>query len=133
MTAKEAVAVEPITKTPGVLGGAACIRGRRIAVWMLVQAHRLGFTNEELQQRYDPPLTAEELAAVWQYNAQHRTEIDAAIQDNERTLETDLGPLAKKDANGDTTAPDMLSQGVEWLTRRGAEEMRVARERILGA
>src|ERR1700722_5988529 len=104
MTAKEAVAVEPITKTPGVLGGAACIRGRRIAVWMLVQAHRLGFTDEELLQRYDPPLTAEELAAAWQYDAQHRTEIDAAIQDNERPLETDLGPLAKKDANGDTTA-----------------------------
>ena len=32
-----------IQKTPGVIGGDACIRNTRIAVWMLVEAKRLGF------------------------------------------------------------------------------------------
>ena len=49
------------------------------------------------------------------------------------TLETYLRHLAEKKARGDTEAPDMLSQGLEWLTRRGVAEVRAARERILGA
>ena len=31
-----------ITKTPGVCGGAACIAGTRVAVWLLVEAQQLG-------------------------------------------------------------------------------------------
>jgi hypothetical protein len=49
------------------------------------------------------------------------------------TLETYLRYLAEKEAGGDTEGPDMLSQGVEWLTHRGAEAVRAARQRILGA
>jgi uncharacterized protein (DUF433 family) len=37
-----------IQKTAGVIGGDACIRRTRIAVWMLVEAWRLGFTDDEL-------------------------------------------------------------------------------------
>ncbi len=82
MTAKEAVTAAPITKTPGVLGGAACIGRRRIAVWMLVEARRLGFTDAEFLQRYDPRLTEEELAAAWRYAEQHYEEIETAIRDD---------------------------------------------------
>src|SRR5205807_9963142 len=35
--------------------------------------------------------------------------------------------------SSDLEAPDVLSQGLEWLTHRGTEEVRAARERILGA
>jgi hypothetical protein len=63
------------------------------------------------------------------------TEQQLRLQASRRgqTLETYLRHLAEKDASGDTEASDMLSQGLEWLTRRGAEEVCAARERILGA
>ncbi len=63
------------------------------------------------------------------------TERQLRLQASRRgqTLETYLRLLAEKAASGDTEPPDMLSQGLEWLTRRGAEEVRAARERILGA
>ena len=72
-----------IQKTPGVIGGDACIRNTRIAVWMLVEARRLGFTDAELLQRYDPPLTEQELAAAWRYAEQHHEEIETNIRDNQ--------------------------------------------------
>jgi hypothetical protein len=50
-----------------------------------------------------------------------------------RTLETYLSQVAENEASGDTEMPDMLSQSLEWLTRRRTEEIRSARERILGA
>ena len=35
--------------------------GLNVAVWMLVEAKRLGLTDAELRQRYDPPLTQADL------------------------------------------------------------------------
>jgi hypothetical protein len=63
------------------------------------------------------------------------TERQLRLQASRRgqTLETYLRHLAEKDASGDTEAADMLTQGLLWLTRRGTEEVRAARERILGA
>jgi hypothetical protein len=49
------------------------------------------------------------------------------------TLETYLRYLAEKEASADAQAPDMLEEGLEWLTRRSADEVRAARQRILGA
>jgi uncharacterized protein (DUF433 family) len=72
-----------IRKTPGVIGGDACIGNRRIAVWMLVQAKRLGMTDDDIRQRYEQPLSEAELAAAWAYYASHRAEIDQAIRENE--------------------------------------------------
>jgi uncharacterized protein (DUF433 family) len=72
-----------IRKTPGVIGGDACIGDRRIAVWMLVQAKRLGMTDDEIRHRYEQPLSEAELAAAWAYYASHRAEIDQAIRENE--------------------------------------------------
>ena len=72
-----------IRKTPGVIGGDACVGNRRIAVWMLVQAKRLGMTDEAIRHRYEQPLSEAELAAAWAYYASHRAEIDQAIRENE--------------------------------------------------
>jgi uncharacterized protein (DUF433 family) len=71
-----------IRKTPGVIGGDACIGNRRIAVWMLVQARQLGLSDEQLLQDYEPPLTQAELDAAWDYYEKNREEIDRAIRDN---------------------------------------------------
>jgi uncharacterized protein (DUF433 family) len=67
-----------IQKTPGVIGGDACIRDTRIAVWMLVELRRLGLTDAELLADY-PTLTQRDLDAAWLYAAAHEAEIDAAI------------------------------------------------------
>jgi len=83
MSAKEAATGVSINKTPGVIGGSACIGLRRIAVWMLVDARREGFTDEELLERYEPPLTREELAAAWRYAEEHPEEIETDIRENE--------------------------------------------------
>ena len=70
-----------IQKTPGVIGGDACIRRTRIAVWMLVEARRLGITDEQLLRDY-PGLTREDLDAAWAYHAAHPEEIETAIREN---------------------------------------------------
>ena len=76
--------MEPhIRKTPGVIGGDACIGRRRIAVWMLVECRELGFTDEQLLADYDPPLTREELDAAWRYAALHPEEVATAIREND--------------------------------------------------
>jgi uncharacterized protein (DUF433 family) len=76
-----------IQKTPGVCGGDACIRKTRITVWMLVEAQRLGFSDEELRTRYDPPLSQADLDAAWKYFEHHSDEIEQAIRENEEVME----------------------------------------------
>jgi uncharacterized protein (DUF433 family) len=70
-----------IRKTPGVLGGEACVRGARVAVWMLVESKRLERTDAELLADH-PGLTQDDLTAAWAYAAAHPEEIDAAIRAN---------------------------------------------------
>ena len=74
---------EIIRKTPNVCGGDACVGNRRIAVWMLVRAKQLGFTDEEIRTRYELPLSESELSAAWHYYAAHPEEIEQAIRENE--------------------------------------------------
>ncbi len=75
--------MEPlIRKTPGVIGGDACIGSRRIAVWMLVEARNAGISDEQLLTDYDPPLSRAELDAAWRYAAAHPEEIAQAIREN---------------------------------------------------
>ena len=71
-----------IQKTPDVIGGDACIRDTRIAVWMLVEARSLGMADEKIRNRYTPPLTQTDLDAAWSYYDQHRQEIDRALSEN---------------------------------------------------
>jgi uncharacterized protein (DUF433 family) len=71
-----------ITKTAGVCGGDACIRGHRIPVWVLVGYRRVGKSDAELLRAY-PTLTGADLQAAWEYAAANPAEIDVAIRENE--------------------------------------------------
>ncbi len=67
-----------IAKTPGVCGGEACIAGTRIAVWLLVEARRLGISEAQLLNDY-PHITAADLVNAWAYTDAYPEEIEAAI------------------------------------------------------
>ena len=71
-----------ITKTPGVCGGNACIRGTRITVWGLVVRRKLGLADAAIMERVQG-LTQTDLEAAWQYAAAHSEEIEEAIRRNE--------------------------------------------------
>lgn len=70
-----------IQKTPHVIGGQACIRRTRIAVFMLVEDKQLGMTDARMLYNY-PGLTQRDLDAAWAYYAANKNEIDAAIRRN---------------------------------------------------
>jgi uncharacterized protein (DUF433 family) len=72
-----------IQKTPGVIGGDACVRNTRIAVWMLVEARKLGMSDQHIRNRYDPPLTQSDLDAAWKYYQEHPQEIELALTEND--------------------------------------------------
>ena len=73
-----------IRKTPGVMGGEACIRRTRIAVWNLVAMKRLGFSDEHiLYQDFPGQLTQEDLDAAWAYYQAHPEEIEDVIRRND--------------------------------------------------
>jgi uncharacterized protein (DUF433 family) len=67
-----------IEKTPGVMGGDACIRQTRIPVWLLVSLHRQGASEAYLLEDY-PTLTASDLVNAWLYVEAHPEEIETAI------------------------------------------------------
>jgi uncharacterized protein (DUF433 family) len=71
-----------ITKTPGVCGGDACIRGHRIPVWVLVGYRRLNQSDTDLLRAY-PSLTPADLRAAWEYAVANPEEIDRTIRENE--------------------------------------------------
>lgn len=71
-----------IEKTPGVMGGDACIRQTRIPVWLLVSLRQQGASEASLLEDY-PGLTAADLAHAWHYASTHQAEIEAAIQRQE--------------------------------------------------
>jgi uncharacterized protein (DUF433 family) len=83
MATDKAARLDRIEKTPDVCGGDARLRGRRVAVWQLVQARRAGLTDEQIMQSYAPPLSPADLATAWSYFAEHAEEIEEAIRDNE--------------------------------------------------
>ena len=73
-----ATQLPPIRKTPGVCGGAACVRDTRIAVWTLWRLRELGRTDAQLLQDY-PSLSRDDLAAAWDYARRNAREIQDAI------------------------------------------------------
>lgn len=68
-----------IGKTPGVMGGDACIRQTRIPVWLLASLREQGATEADLLEDY-PSLTASDLANAWLYASVYQDEISAAIE-----------------------------------------------------
>jgi uncharacterized protein (DUF433 family) len=71
-----------IETTPGVLGGSACVVRTRIAVWMLENYRRLGWSEARILENY-PTLRAADLVHAWDYVDAHRSEIDEEIRQNE--------------------------------------------------
>ena len=71
-----------IQKTPGVMGGAACIRQTRIPVWLLAILRRQGATDAYLLEDY-PGLTASDPTNAWLYAEANPDEIEATIQQQE--------------------------------------------------
>jgi uncharacterized protein (DUF433 family) len=67
-----------ISKTPGVMGGEACIRESRIPVWLMVSYRRMGSSEAEILENY-PTLMAQDLVNAWCYAEQYAEEIDRAI------------------------------------------------------
>ena len=72
-----------IRKTPGVCGGAACIGDTRIMVWLLVDLKRQGASEKEILEGY-PSLTADDLAAAWEYDRLCAEEINQEIASQEK-------------------------------------------------
>ena len=71
-----------IQKTPNVVGGDACIRRTRIAVWMVVGYRKLGLTDDQLLEAY-PGLNRADLQVAWEYYAANRDEIETALREND--------------------------------------------------
>ncbi|MEZ4726627.1 MAG: DUF433 domain-containing protein [Caldilineaceae bacterium] len=71
-----------IEKTPGVVGGDACIARTRIPVWALEGYRRLGLSDAQLLENF-PTLQATNLAHAWAYVAAHGEEIEQAIREND--------------------------------------------------
>lgn len=69
-----------ITKTPGVMGGDACIKNTRIPVWLLVYYRRLGASDMDLLQDY-PDLKAADLVNAFNYADANPDEIEKAIRE----------------------------------------------------
>lgn len=62
----------------GVCGGQACLTGTRIPIYILEQYRRLGASDDQMLDVF-PNLSAQDVAAAWEYVGQHREEIDAQI------------------------------------------------------
>lgn len=71
-----------IESDPNVCGGAWCISGTRIPVWVLENSRRLGTSEADLLRDY-PTLTAQDLANAWTYVRSHTEEINEQIRVNE--------------------------------------------------
>ncbi|MEP6663623.1 MAG: DUF433 domain-containing protein [Verrucomicrobiota bacterium] len=83
---RDSVEVAPgIFRTTGVCGGDACIRAMRIAVWMLEEGRRNGFTEEIFFEAY-PALTRTDLQNAWAYVASRPEEIENLIRENNEMM-----------------------------------------------
>lgn len=74
-----------IEKAPDVLGGEVCIAHMRIAVWMLENYRRFGWSEAKILENY-PTLCAADLGNAWAYVEAHSAEIERAIQKKRRDL-----------------------------------------------
>ena len=69
----------PITRTPGVMGGDACIDKTRIPVWLLASYRNDSATDAFILDCY-PHLSAADLVNVWAYTEAYPDEIESAIR-----------------------------------------------------
>ena len=79
------VRFEGINKTPGVVGGDACIGNMRIPVWSLVEYRQMGASDRRIIEAY-PQLTQTDLAYAWAYADVFSDEIIEAIAVNQEVI-----------------------------------------------
>ncbi len=90
------LAIEHIVRTPGVCGGDPRIAGRRITVHFIVNyIERLKGSVEEMGQAFD--LTPAQIYAALAYYHDHRKEIDALIDEEERLYQEDIALHPERD------------------------------------
>jgi uncharacterized protein (DUF433 family) len=70
-----------ITRRAHPDGIEACIRDTNVNVWGLVEWRRLGRSDAEIL-RAIPGLTADDLAAAWDYSDSHPEEVEGFIRRN---------------------------------------------------
>jgi uncharacterized protein (DUF433 family) len=68
-----------IIKDPNICGGEAHIANTQIAVWELVNAQRLGYSDSDILQSY-PQLSAIDLVNAWDYAETWADEIAQTLQ-----------------------------------------------------
>jgi uncharacterized protein (DUF433 family) len=73
-----AVTTSAVQKTPGVMGGAACVRNTRLPVWLLVLSRKSGQSDADVLTGY-PSLTQADLDAAWDYYRENPVEIEQSI------------------------------------------------------
>ena len=76
------VAWSGIERSPGVIGGDACLVRTRIPVWLLESYRRLGWSEARMLENF-PVLRAADLVNAWAYRDSHRDEIDQAIREQD--------------------------------------------------
>jgi uncharacterized protein (DUF433 family) len=69
-----------IEKTPGVMGGDACIVRTRIPVWALEGYRRLGWSEDEILENF-PTLRSADLIQAWIYVTANPEEIETALRE----------------------------------------------------
>jgi uncharacterized protein (DUF433 family) len=71
-----------IEKTTAICGGKARVAGTRIPVWSIVEAQKMGYSDDRILYEY-PTLRASDLVNIWNYFEARKTEIEAEIKENE--------------------------------------------------
>ena len=74
--------LDRIVSNKGVCGGAACVQGTRVPVWLLERYRQLGMNAAEITEDY-PFLSADDIQAAWKYAAAHQSDIARQAKDNE--------------------------------------------------
>src|SRR4051812_24335600 len=59
-----------VERTPGVIGGDACLVRTRIPVWLLESYRRLGWSEARILENF-PTLRAADLVNAWAYSESH--------------------------------------------------------------
>jgi len=73
------IVARPIVETPDVLGGKPRIVGRRIAVEQIViWRYQFEMSEDEIAREFN--LTSQQIRDALEYYAEHRAQIDAAIE-----------------------------------------------------
>ena len=71
-----------IQMSADVCGGELCIRNTRHTLAGLVEWKKLGLSDCRILEHH-PDLTPADLEVAWDYYANHREDIDRALQENE--------------------------------------------------